>query len=111
MSKLSNDLIKQIIKTNTKGLYEQDGKGDEAKVTIKLMSLFSDWEWYVTEARIEDNDITFFGLVKGFETELGYFTLNEFDNVNRNTQAIIILETGFKPRSLGHVREELRERY
>jgi hypothetical protein len=59
-------------------LYSQDGKGDEAVAIVKFFSPYSGWEWYATEFDGED---TFFGLVKGFETELGYFSLKELSEV------------------------------
>lgn len=36
----------------------------------------SDWMWFVTEY---DGEQTFFGLVHGFETELGYFDRLELE--------------------------------
>jgi hypothetical protein len=35
------------------------------------------WQWFGTEFDGED---TFFGLVKGFETELGYFSKSELED-------------------------------
>ena len=55
-------------------LYSQDGLGYEAVAVVKFFSPYTGWEWYGTEFDGED---TFFGLVKGFETELGYFSLRE----------------------------------
>lgn len=55
-------------------LYSQDGKGYDALAVVHYFSPFSGWDWYGTEFDGED---TFFGLVRGFETELGYFSLRE----------------------------------
>lgn len=73
----------------------QEGKGDEAVVYAKFFTPDSNWTWYVTEAMAvldeetevplkEVNgrgfiDVRFFGLVDGFERELGYFSLRELE--------------------------------
>ena len=45
----------------------------------KLFSPYSNWTWYVTE--MDPVTGTCFGLVEGFETELGYFDLTELSEV------------------------------
>ena len=55
-----------------------DGQGDSAKVIAKFFTPDSNWTWYATEFDGED---TFFGLVCGHETELGYFSLSELRSV------------------------------
>ena len=55
-------------------LYSQDGKGDQAIAHVKFFTPDSSWTWYATEF---DGKDTFFGLVDGFERELGYFSLAE----------------------------------
>ena len=67
----------EIINTLPK-LYEQDGKGLDAIAYIKFFTHDSNWTWYVTEF---DGKDTFFGLVDGFEKELGYFSLSELKSV------------------------------
>jgi hypothetical protein len=59
-------------------LYSQDGKGYEAVAQVKFFSPYTGWRWYATEF---DGVDTFFGLVEGFETELGYFSLKELEEV------------------------------
>lgn len=59
-------------------LYEQDEKGMEAMAYVKFFDLFSNWKWFATEFDGED---TFFGLVIGFENELGYFSLSELKSL------------------------------
>lgn len=58
-------------------LYSQDGLGMEAVAIVKYFHPFSSWTWYATEF---DGDNTFFGLVDGFDKELGYFNLSDFEN-------------------------------
>ena len=47
-------------------------------VRVKFFDPTSSWTWYATEFDGED---TFFGLVHGHETELGYFSLHELETV------------------------------
>jgi hypothetical protein len=54
-----------------------DGKDDaEIPIVVKFFHPMSDWTWYAIEFDGED---TFFGLVRGFENELGYFSLSELE--------------------------------
>ena len=76
--KIEMKLITEEIKRVLPKLYEQDGKGFNAIAYIKFFTPDSNWIWYVTE--FDGNDI-FFGLVDGFEKELGYFSLSELQSV------------------------------
>jgi len=69
-------------------LYETDGKPDEErKVPVKFFSPYSGWTWYALEYSPEER--TFFGLVKGFETELGYFSLDELESAYRGPLPLV----------------------
>ena len=48
---------------------------DSVVVPVKLFSPYTGWTWYVTEWDAESG--TCFGLVEGYEAELGYFDLTE----------------------------------
>ena len=37
------------------------------------------WTWTIYEAEFSGDEILFFGLVDGFESELGYFTLSDLE--------------------------------
>jgi hypothetical protein len=67
-------MMTKEIQKDLPALYSQDGKGYDAVAVVHYFSPWSGWDWYGTEFDGED---TFFGLVKGFETELGYFSLRE----------------------------------
>ena len=58
-----------------------DGKDPkDVPIVVKFFSPYSGWTWYATEGeKTETGDWEFFGLVRGFETELGYFCLSELD--------------------------------
>jgi hypothetical protein len=70
-------------------LYSQEKKKpEEVQIAVKFFDPTGSWTWYATEGEptgetIESGafkgqpDWTFFGYVKGFEGELGYFTLGE----------------------------------
>ena len=62
-------------------LYANDGVDDPDAVVakVKLFSSYNGWRWYITEWDPETG--LCFGLVKGFETELGYFNLTELAEV------------------------------
>jgi hypothetical protein len=59
-------------------LYAQEKKGEDAIAYVKFFTPDSNWTWYATEYDPEKR--LFFGLVVGFETELGYFSLDELEN-------------------------------
>ena len=50
----------------------------KAKAIIHYFSPASNWDWYASEF---DGKDTFFGLVSGFELELGYFSLQELESL------------------------------
>ena len=83
-------------------LYSQDGKGEEAVAVVKFFSPYTGWRWYATEFDGED---TFFGLVEGFETELGYFSLQELESVTVfGGVPAIERDLHWTPRTLGELR-------
>ena len=61
-------------------------KVENPLVIVKFFCPWNQWTWYATEAEIqEDGDIMFFGLVRGHEVELGYFTLAELQSVTHRS--------------------------
>jgi len=72
-------LLTAEIKKQLPALYSQENKGKEAIAIVKFFSPVGSWTWYATEFDGEDR---FFGLVDGFEKELGYFSLSELESVN-----------------------------
>lgn len=72
-------LMTKEIEATLPALYSQDGKDPkDVQVVVKFFDPTGSWSWYATEGnKTEDGDWEFFGYVKGFEGELGYFTLNE----------------------------------
>ena len=58
---------------------QQEGKGYGALVIAKYFHPRSEWTWYATEYNAADR--VFFGYVRGFEEEWGYFSLDEMETV------------------------------
>lgn len=50
-------------------------------VFAKFFFPASGWTWFVTEGQPEADDFLFYGHVIGFESEWGYFTLRELEEV------------------------------
>ncbi len=97
MKMMTKEILNKIPK-----LYEQEGKGEKAIVYVKFFCPWNDWSWYATEFDGED---TFFGLVKGHETELGYFTLSEIEKCKGPLGMKIERDKYFKPQTLEEVRK------
>jgi len=74
-------MMTKAIEAKAPRLYETDGQGYEAIAVAHYFSCFTNWDWYMTEYDPETGEA--FGLVKGDFTELGYFSIKEFEEVNR----------------------------
>ena len=90
-------LITKEIQNILPKLYEQDSKGLNAIAYVKFFTPDSNWTWYATE--FDGKDI-FFGLVCGFENELGYFSLNELQSVKGKLGIGIERDLYFDPQPL-----------
>ena len=89
-------LTKEILEKLPK-LYSQEEKGLEAIAIVKFFTPDSNWTWYATEF---DGDDLFFGLVDGFEKEIGYFRLSELQSVKGALGLPIERDMYFKPKTL-----------
>ena len=65
------------------------------------------WDWYPMEYSKDER--VFFGYVAGLECELGYFSLDELEGVRNKMGLGVERDTGFKPKPLSKVKEELRK--
>ncbi len=68
-------LLTQEIRKRLPALYACEQVKDPV-VQCKFFTPDSNWSWYAIEF---DGADTFFGLVDGFERELGYFSLSELE--------------------------------
>lgn len=82
-------------------LYSQENVKDPT-VWCKFFTPDSSWTWYAIEF---DGTDTFFGLVDGFEEELGYFSLAELQSVRGKLGLPIERDRYFKPCRLSEVRK------
>ena len=98
------NLLTKQIRNKLPKLYETENKGWEAIAQVKYFSLQSDFRWYVTEF---DGDDTMFGLVQGFDTELGYFSLKELQDIKFMGIPGIERDFSWKPKTLKEIKEEL----
>ena len=115
-------LLTKEIKQRIPKLYTQDGKGEEAVIHVKFFTPDANWTWYATEASAFLNDeegteiplseltdahdvedIRFFGLVHGFEKELGYFSLNELSRARGPLGLPIERDRYFGTHTIGEV--------
>lgn len=71
---------------------------------IKLFTPDSIFTWYIIEFSKDDKD-TCYGLVKGFESELGYFSLKELESIKGNLGLKIEIDTSFSPTALAIIRK------
>ena len=71
---------------------------------MKYFTPDSSWTWYATEFDGED---TFFGLVDGFEKELGYFSLSELKSVKGPMGLPIERDLYWNPRKLKEIAPEM----
>ena len=77
-------MTKELIKKLPKPYSTEKLAKEEVPIVAKFFDPCGSWTWYVTEGEVqEDGDIRFFGLVRGFETELGYFMLSELEAIQR----------------------------
>ena len=100
-----HELMTQELGDTIPALYanEHVADYDDVLVSVKLFSPYSNWTWFITEWDAETG--TCFGLVEGFEVELGYFSLDElaeatvFDSV-----PAVERDLYWRPRAIGEIR-------
>ena len=99
-------LLTKEIQNKLPKLYSQEDKGLEAIVQVKFFSIANNWRWFATEFDGED---TFFGLVQGFENELGYFSLSELQSVKFMGIPAIERDINWTPKPLKEIKQKLEE--
>ncbi|MFZ1700887.1 MAG: DUF2958 domain-containing protein [Pyrinomonadaceae bacterium] len=77
MSKLLTETLKNALPAFRTQEFEKD-----PLVYAVFFFPGSGWTWFVTEGQPEGDDFVFFGYVIGFESEWGYFTLRELEEVD-----------------------------
>ena len=81
MENILTKKVEELLKKTP--LYSTDGvELKDKKVICKFFTPFSNWAWYVFEGnKLPNGDWEFFGMVNGFEKEMGYFYLSELKSV------------------------------
>ncbi len=112
-------LLTEEIKRRLPPLYSQEDEEDPM-VICKFFDPVGSWTWYVIEGSPVDEDgfydtdkekvdFLFFGLVDGFESELGYFSLNELMSAKKGQSGLkaipIERDIHFKPCRLSQVKK------
>lgn len=75
------ELMPRDVAATVPRLYATESEA-EPLARVKLFSCLNGWTWYVTEYDPVTGDA--FGLVQGFETEWGYFSVREMEELNRS---------------------------
>ena len=70
---------------------------------FKIFLPNSNWTWYIIEIDKSDYN-TCYGLVDGFEQELGYFTIKELENLRGQFGLKVELDSSFTPTQLSKIR-------
>lgn len=74
-------MTKELYKKMPRLYTNEKKKPEDTPVIVKFFDPTGSWTWYATEGEQKDGDYLFFGFVRGFENELGYFSLNELKSV------------------------------
>ncbi len=89
------------------GANENVADHDAVLAPAKLFSPYNGWRWYITEWDAETG--LCFGLVEGFETEVGYFDLTELAEVTVFGKVPAVeRDLYWKPQTLGEIRRQSR---
>jgi hypothetical protein len=99
------ELLTKELRKKLPPLYANENEGDPVLV-CKFFALASNWTWYAMEFDGED---MFFGIVHGFEKELGYFSLKELQSLKLTMGGIDIpaveRDINWTPRRLSELKE------
>ena len=108
-------LLTKELKMQIPALYSQENVKDPM-VICKFFDPTGSWTWYVIEGQESEYDygidFLFFGLVVGFDTELGYFTLHQLETAKEGIKGLQALpierDVYFSPCKLSEVKEKHR---
>ena len=104
-----HELMTKELGEKIPALYANENAPDYDAVLahVKLFSPYSNWTWYVTEWEAETG--LCFGLVQGFEEELGYFSLDELAEVTVfGGVPAVERDLYWEPTTLGEVKRQSR---
>ncbi len=87
------------LKASIPPLYSQEDESDPV-VRVKFFTPWADWTWYGIEF---DGTDSFFGLVDGYERELGYFSLHELESLKGPGGLRVERDLYFEPTPLSNI--------
>jgi hypothetical protein len=100
-------LITKEILDKAPPLYANEGKlASDVPVIAKFFCPWNQWTWYMTE--LDPDEGLAFGLVVGFEVELGYFSIPELESISGPGGLKIERDLHFGKHSLGEVKNGAR---
>jgi hypothetical protein len=91
-------LLTKKIENKLSALYSQNDKGKNALAYVKFFILDYNWTWYAMEYNPKKK--LFFGLIDGFEKELGYFSLSQLETMKGPLGLKVERDIYFNPTSL-----------
>lgn len=94
-------LLNRELQQNLPPLYANEEIGIQALAQVKFFTPDSTWVWFASEF---DGKDTFFGMVRGHELELGYFSLSELESLRGPLGLPVERDFWFKPTSLGDLK-------
>jgi len=98
-------LLTKEIKSKLPPLYANENvPTKDVMVQVKFFTPDSNWTWYATEF---DGKDMFFGLVEGFDKELGYFSLSELESIRGPLGLHIERDMYWRSKTLGEIAPEL----
>ncbi len=83
-------------------LYSQEALGEHALAVVKFFTPWTAWTWYASEYDPEQR--LCFGLVVGHEREVGYFSLDELEEIRGPGGLRIERDLYWSPRALKECR-------
>jgi len=98
------ELMTDAIRRALPPLYSQESLGGDAVAQVKYFTPDGQWTWLATE--FDGVDI-FFGLVEGFEKELGLFRLSELRSARGPMGLKIERDLYWTPKPLREIAPEL----
>lgn len=94
-------LLDDEIRAKLPPLASTETLGLEAIALVKFFAPDSHWIWYVVEF---DGDDMLFGLMAGFEIELGYFSLTDLEDVPDPSRPPIERDLYYEPKTLAELK-------
>ena len=95
------ELLPEEVQAKLPPLYSQEKQGWDAVAQVKCFTPDSNWTWWAIE--YDPANKVFFGLVEGFERELGYFSLEELERVRGPEGLPIERDLHWRPKALKEI--------